>query len=356
MLLDDPLQVELVRRECRRGPVDLAEATDRGASGWLAGSSGPRIAEVVFPLHRRAERAAHPRAPTRAAATIVPAKRIAQPTGCHLPGGDWLSAAVRTPPRWQDDVLARVRTDLLPALRDAGCDRWFFVRYADPGGVGVLRLRFRSPAGDGLSVLHAWAQRRQAENLITDTRLETYRQEVIRYGGAAAIDAAEGASTADSELALQALADQPAEPEARAAIELVDVFDAFGTTPPRGDRASRGADARRERAQIDRVRPGVRAVTAAGCPEYRSPAAAAARSALSHYAGAVAGLTRTGDCTASTDRIVGRWRTCSVTAGSGSIQPANGSRSGWPTTRFSLAERADRRRAPRLPGTVGTML
>lgn len=121
---------------------------------------------------------------------------------------------------------------------------------------------------------------------------------------AAAIDAAEGVFTADSELALQALADQPAEPEARAAIELVDVFDAFGTTPPRRDRASRGVDARRERAQIDRVRPGVRAVTAAGCPKYRSPASAAARSALSHYAGAVAGLTRTGDCTASTDRIV----------------------------------------------------
>lgn len=170
--------------------------------GWLRGPGGTYDAEVVIPLFARSPVVREPLAP---APTRV---RLPAP---HPPGGEWLSAQIPSSAESQRLILA---AHWEPWLRSQAehVDRWFFVRYADAStGRPHLRLRLH---GDPSAVarhllpgLRDWAQDLAAAGLTDDLSLHVYRPEVERYGGMAAMEAAERFFCADSRLALRRLDD-----------------------------------------------------------------------------------------------------------------------------------------------------
>jgi thiopeptide-type bacteriocin biosynthesis protein len=122
----------------------------------------------------------------------------------------------------QDGVLAELADGALQAAAgQAGVDRWFFVRGADPGGVPQLRLRFHGPAGRLdqvlLPALHAWSGRLRAAGLLRDFSLLSYWPERHRYGDGACLAAAERFFHRDSRLSLELLGRGGVAPERRAA-------------------------------------------------------------------------------------------------------------------------------------------
>ncbi|WP_329052553.1 lantibiotic dehydratase [Amycolatopsis sp. NBC_01488] len=181
--LADPWHLAILRDEVRRDAGLVAtESFDPG--GWLGG----RPAEVVVRLSRRTPvRSAPPARPVRARRR-------------YQPGGEWLYVKVFSP---QPDVVR----DRLPALAADAGGCWYFVRYAEPDP--VLRLRFRGdPATLWPSVfprlagrLGEWSDQR----LIGDWLVASHEPELERYGGPAAMPAAEAVFHADSELALRLL-------------------------------------------------------------------------------------------------------------------------------------------------------
>lgn len=172
--------------------------------GWLRGPDGTHDAEIVVPLFARSPIVRELVAP-------APAPTRGRLSAAHPPGGEWLSARIPSSAESQRLILA---THLEPWLRSQAehVDRWFFVRYADAStGRPHLRLRLHGDpsavARHVLPSLRDWAQDLSAAGLSDDLSLHVYRPEVERYGGNAAIEAAERFFCADSRLALRRLDD-----------------------------------------------------------------------------------------------------------------------------------------------------
>lgn len=189
---------ELLRRYAGRGVAAVTEPP--GGPGAiqavLPGPSGRHLLELVVPLARRE--------------TVPPPVRRAavraRGTGLYLPGGRWLSLAIRTP-------ACELLLPGLAALADdlAGhYDTWFWLRYHTPEHGPHIRARFRGdPVTLGsrvLPALSAWCQEMIGQRLSGGFTVEPYDQEIERYGGPAAIGAAEHVFAADSSLALATLA------------------------------------------------------------------------------------------------------------------------------------------------------
>lgn len=263
--LDDPLQKEILRRALAAGAPAVTELPGGPAryhaQSWLRGPDGPHVGELVFALHRRGGRTAA--TPARPVPTARPV--------AHLPGGEWLYAKVFGPARWQDDVLASLADKLLPAQ---DVDRWFFLRYVDPGDDGGphLRLRFhgRSTALTTglLPRLHGWVAALTARNLSRGMALGTYRPEAERFGGPAAMAAAERVFAADSERAIGLLRAAPAQlvPVQWAAIGAIALTEGLlgAWSPDRLPAVPRLG--RLERAAVSELRPAVRRLLAEDAP------------------------------------------------------------------------------------------
>src|SRR5262249_54937077 len=143
----------------------------------VRGPDGRHVLEVVFPLARRAA--------VTAPATPVPLPARAPGDGLHLPGGQWLSAAVLAPASCQDEVLLSL-ADLAAGLSGLW-DRWFWLRYSDRARGPLIRARFRgSPPELGGAVLPAlsrWCSGLMSQRLCGGLLVESYDQEIERYGG-----------------------------------------------------------------------------------------------------------------------------------------------------------------------------
>lgn len=183
-------------------PVDL---------GWTGG----RAHEAVIPL------VAHQnRAPVRPTAHVV-----ARAHG-HLPGsGTGLYLQLHGHRDRQDRILTRHLPTLLSELGDPP---YWFIRYSDPDE--HLRLRLTCEPGTlGTAFEHigAWTEQLRRHDLITHTSVETYHPETARFGGPAALDAAESYFAADSVAALAQLTAEGTKgaPDAHAmtAASMVDV-------------------------------------------------------------------------------------------------------------------------------------
>ncbi len=223
--LTAPLHRELLRHELtRRTDLLLSEPPGPAAGlGWLGGYAN----ELVIPIAiSGAER------PTPRAAAPAAVRRR------YLPGGEWLFAKLYSTAQHHDELLTEHLGALISALPD-GIDRWFFIRYADPDP--HLRLRFHGEPGalhaDLLPALHDWATARCDEGLASRLALDEYQPELERYGGPAAIEAAERVFAADSAAVLAQLQlrragrlDIPL--ELLAAANYVDLLGAFD--PPDG--------------------------------------------------------------------------------------------------------------------------
>ncbi|MFJ9846714.1 lantibiotic dehydratase [Kitasatospora sp. NPDC101155] len=187
------LHVRLLRQDVARWPeAVLREApTGEDAYGWLSGPQGAHTAEVVFPLlTRRCDTA-----PDRPRPALAPTR----PVRAKPPGGEWLYAKVYASARRQNELLTSQLPRLLAEL-PGGVDRWFFLRYRDPEP--HLRLRFHGdPTALNRRLLpkcHDWFADLRRSGLAGRLVLDTYEPEWERYGGQAAMTAAEDAFCADS--------------------------------------------------------------------------------------------------------------------------------------------------------------
>jgi thiopeptide-type bacteriocin biosynthesis protein len=137
------------------------------------------------------------------AVPILPAAARDRP-----PGSDWLFVKLYISRPLEEDLLAGPLRALSAQVAASGvADGWFFVRYNDPER--HLRLRFRGQPerllAELLPLFCTWAQERLREELCSRFVIDTYEREIERFGGLAAMVAAEALFAADSQAAVDLL-------------------------------------------------------------------------------------------------------------------------------------------------------
>lgn len=156
---------------------------------------GSFVHEVILPFHVIRE----PR--------NQPPKSFAPPllARTYPPGSEWLYAKIYTGLAGADTLLRGPILSLVKDTLDHGAsDGWFFIRYSDPEH--HLRLRFHGdPARlcaevmpQLLDVLSPYL----ASGMVSKMMLDTYDQEIERYGGEIGMPLCEAIFRADSEMAL----------------------------------------------------------------------------------------------------------------------------------------------------------
>ncbi|WP_239373478.1 lantibiotic dehydratase [Frankia sp. Cj5] len=198
--LSEPAHRVLLRSQLdRAGTVLLRAAPEPEAAGWTDGHAH----EIVIPLV-----AAAPPPPTtpRARETHLVGRDEGDLPCC----GSRFSIKLYARPASQDSIIVRHMPHLLNELGElltTAPARSWFVRYHDPAE--HLRVRLLVPA-DGYAQaatrIGLWTQRLRRAGLISHAQWDTYFPETARFGGAAAMDAAEAYFAADSAAALTQLA------------------------------------------------------------------------------------------------------------------------------------------------------
>jgi thiopeptide-type bacteriocin biosynthesis protein len=189
----------------RANRASLRAAPAAEAFGWIDGYTH----EIVIPL-------ASGLPPTPAPGWL--AGEITSREHGHLPGCDGrFSLKLYGHPDRQNDILIRHLPNLPAQLRDSA--RWWFLRYHDPDH--HLRLRLTAAPGDSAATAHAvaaWSEHLRQARLISRVQWDTYYPETARFGGSAAMAAAEAYFAADSAAAHAELvaAGDPAGPDLRA--------------------------------------------------------------------------------------------------------------------------------------------
>ena len=189
---------ELLRRYVQRGLLAVAAAPGGDRAAVLPGPDGGHLLELVVSLDRTIPANAPPR-------IAPPVRRSGE--DLYLPGGPWLSLAVQAPAACHEAIVRSLAG--LAEESSGSWDRWFWLRYRDPRHGEHLRIRFHGdPArvcGVLLPSLARWAAGLRSQRLISGFCAEPYEQETERYGGPAAISAAERFFDADSRHVLNIL-------------------------------------------------------------------------------------------------------------------------------------------------------
>jgi thiopeptide-type bacteriocin biosynthesis protein len=197
---------ELLRRYVRRGLRAICEPPGGSdtVQAVVTGSAGRHVLELVIPLQARQP---FDRPPTR--------PYLARPSsvdgpGVFLPGGSWLSLAIRAPVTCQDDILIQL-ADIAKEMAEH-LDTWFWLRFADQAQGPHLRVRFRGDpsvlGGVVLPAISTWCTNLIRQRLSGGFSIEPYDQELERYGGPdVPMERAERAFAADSRLVLAILAE-----------------------------------------------------------------------------------------------------------------------------------------------------
>jgi thiopeptide-type bacteriocin biosynthesis protein len=201
--LDSPLLAQELRWElqtCRQGTsLVLQEMLPDFQHLWLHNTHyAPYMAELVVPLI--INRDALHTAEKRSHASGMEVQQWLHPhhvpdgIRSRFPGEEWVYLKVYASRNFHDELITRSISTLVETVRNEHlCDRWFYLRYADPEP--HLRLRFHA-ANDRvkepllLSVLE-WSRHLTRESCIPRICLDTYEREVERYGGPACIDVIE---------------------------------------------------------------------------------------------------------------------------------------------------------------------
>ncbi|MFD6303044.1 lantibiotic dehydratase [Streptomyces sp. NPDC060223] len=211
--LAEPSHRVLLRTHVEReGRALLRAAPEPGDLGWTGG----RAHEIIIPL-TAVDQA---RAPVRGSGDVVTREHGRLP-GC----GDLLSISLHGHRDRQDPLLTRHLPSLLGELSEP---RWWFVRHRDPED--HLRLRLTcTPGSLGTAVeqIGEWTEGLRHAGLITHASVETYYPQTARFGGPAAMEAAERYFAADAAAVLAQLTAQagPGAPGASAvtAASMVDI-------------------------------------------------------------------------------------------------------------------------------------
>uniref|UniRef100_UPI002AD4C755 lantibiotic dehydratase n=1 Tax=Frankia sp. Cr1 TaxID=3073931 RepID=UPI002AD4C755 len=197
--LSEPAHRALLRSHLdRSGAALLRAAPDADAAGWVGGHAH----EIVVPLAAATAQAATP-------GWLSQAQVVGRDHG-HLPGcGSRFSVKLYASLGCQDDILTHHLPHLVNELNGqvTGEARWWFLRYHDPDEHLRLRLAVTADGvGPTADRVGAWTQRLRRAGLISRAQWDTYFPETSRFGGTAAMDAAEAYFAADSAAALAQLA------------------------------------------------------------------------------------------------------------------------------------------------------
>jgi thiopeptide-type bacteriocin biosynthesis protein len=211
--LDREEQVRQIALEMRRLPggqsLLVQEVVPTLDDAWLAGREGHYYSEIIVPLLRRPppvpER--HETDLARAAETAVSVPgRGAVDTAIrrHAPGSSWLFVKLYGPSGNEDDLIAGSMLDFARnAVASELADSWFFIRYADPDA--HIRLRFHGQperlTGHLFGHICGWARALIDQGACTRLVVDTYDQEIERFGGPEGMEACEALFHADSECA-----------------------------------------------------------------------------------------------------------------------------------------------------------
>lgn len=177
----------------RSGLAVLRPAPSHNTAGWIGG----HVHEIVIPLTLTAPLA-------RAPGSMFTG--TASRDNGHLPGeaGRW-SVRLYGHPARQGDILIRHLPRLLRQLPDG--TRWWYLRYHDPRPHLRIRLSHARDALDAaVGTIGQWTRELRSAGLLASTEWDTYFPETARFGGQAAMDAAEAWFAADSAAALAELA------------------------------------------------------------------------------------------------------------------------------------------------------
>jgi thiopeptide-type bacteriocin biosynthesis protein len=229
--LDDERYLEQMRREMKKlgsaMRLQLHEALPGPEHAWLPGPGGHYIAELVVSLTKTAAADSEkPTADTQAAAPDdLEIERIIPP------GGTWLYFKLFGSPDAEEELLTGPLRTFLEENKSAGlCRDFFFLRYSDPDAHLRLRLRLVDPddAAQMAGAFFALGGALIESDLSTRIAVDTYERETERYGGPAAIEAAEDVFAADSALALSLfplLKDGQWKRETVLAVSAIDLLD-----------------------------------------------------------------------------------------------------------------------------------
>jgi class I lanthipeptide synthase len=229
--LENILSIEaLVDVLKNRGQATLVEIFPACDELCARGPEGRFVHELVVPLVRRAASEAKqtnlpdtesgwdraqraPRNATPGATTCsssAPATRtVATARRRFGPGSEWLYVKIYTGAAMADRLLRdELRAVVDWAVRSGACDRWFFIRYADPDH--HLRVRLHGDPARLCSEIVPRLEKVLAGPLdagwVSRVQYDTYDRETERYGGDEGVLLAEELFDADSEAALAIVA------------------------------------------------------------------------------------------------------------------------------------------------------
>jgi len=219
--LDNVLSLETLAHEVRgRASAPLVEMIAGPDQLCASGPEGLFTHQVIVPFVRSSRPAAQPSA--RPVATAC-ARRFP-------PGSEWLYVKLFAGTATADQVLRRAAHAVESSLAAGGADRWFFIRYGDPGW--HLRLRVHGAPDrllrETLPLLYRATAPLVEAGQLWRIQLDTYEREVERYGGEAGIGLAERVFHADSDAVLavvgQLTGDAGAELRWRVALRGIDLL------------------------------------------------------------------------------------------------------------------------------------
>lgn len=165
----------------------------------VKGPEGRFVHQIIVPFTR--VEAASSYRPLRGAEASLRCGR----QGRFAPGSEWLTAKIYCGTSVADAVLKEaVAAVVQRAMADGAADGWYFLRYLDPDP--HLRVRFHGAPSRLLSEvmpnLHRMLSDFLGDGRVWCLQLDTYQQEVDRYGGVVGIELAERLFQADSEAVL----------------------------------------------------------------------------------------------------------------------------------------------------------
>lgn len=198
--LENPDAADTTLSLLRETPnTTLTEAFPAPELAAVHGPAGSFMHEFLLPL-RRTTPAQNTR-PLRFHADFEEQRTV-------FVGGDWLYLRIGAGPRIADTILLEVLSPLLRDLTTRGViDQWFFIRYADPRPHLRVRLNGNPEALRELALAALLPPLTNAltMGIVAELQLDTYRPELRRYGGVAAMQHAERLFCLDSVATVKAL-------------------------------------------------------------------------------------------------------------------------------------------------------
>ena len=204
--LDQELQAAELKAEIQKlptgGALVVQEVLPALDKLWLEGPGGRYYSEFIASLVLASE--VRPEPPPRPAPRSEPVREAAPHTRLHPPGSEWLFLKLYGPRNLEDALISRsLHTFAENAVSSGLAESWFYIRYADPET--HLRLRFRGSPERLTTLLYPhvceWAAGLMSDGVCLRFVLDTYEQEIERFGGLAGMAAAEAIFAADSRCA-----------------------------------------------------------------------------------------------------------------------------------------------------------